>query len=158
MIEAKMPWLAGDPYFIQQDGARPHAANGTIDDLVAGGTGEGFTPVIVTQPPNSPDLNINDLGFFASLKVDVKRICTHCTSRDEMMANVVKAFEEYPRDKIDGIWACWFNNLRSVMSCDGGNDYRQAHNGGKKRKRETGSAIDLTVNLVDYDRCVRLCR
>ena len=33
-----------------------------------------------------------------------------------------------------------------------------AHNGGKKRKRETGSAIDLTVNLVDYDRCVRLCR
>jgi hypothetical protein len=44
------------------------------------------------------------------------------------------------------------------MSCDGGNDYRQAHNGGKKRKRETGSAIDLTVNLVDYDRCVRLCR
>ena len=96
MIEAKMPWLAGDPYFIQQDGARPHTANGTIEDLVAGGTGEGFTPVIVTQPPNSPDLNINDLGFFASLKVDVKRICTHCTSRDEMMANVVKAFEEYP--------------------------------------------------------------
>ena len=33
-----------------------------------------------------------------------------------------------------------------------------AHNGGKKRKRETGSAIDLTVNLVDYDRCVHLCR
>ena len=158
MIEAKTPWLAGDPYFIQQDGARPHTANGAIEDLVAGGTGEGFTPVIVTQPPNSPDLNINDLGFFASLKVDVKRICTHCTSREEMMANVVKAFEEYPRDKIDGIWACWFNNLRSVMSCDGGNDYRQAHNGGKKRKRETGSAIDLTVNLVDYDRCVRLCR
>ena len=158
MIEAKMPWLAGDPYFIQQDGARPHTANGTMEDLVAGGTGEGFTPVIVTQPPNSPDLNVNDLGFFASLKVDVKRICTHCTSRQEMMVNVMKAFEEYPREKIDGIWASWFNNLRSVMSCDGGNDYKQAHNGGKKRKRETGSAIDLTVNLVDYDRCVRLCR
>ena len=90
--------------------------------------------------------------------VDVKRICTHCTSRQEMMVNVMKAFEEYPREKIDGIWASWYNNVRSVMSCDGGNDYKQAHNGGKKRKRETGSAIDLTVNLVDYDRCVRLCR
>ena len=44
------------------------------------------------------------------------------------------------------------------MSCDGGNDCRQARNGGEKRKRETGSAIDFTVNLVDYDRCVRLCR
>ena len=158
MIEAKMPWLAGSPYFIQQDGARPHTANGTIEDLIAGGTGDGFVPIIVTQPPNSPDLNINDLGFFASLKVDVKRICTHCTSREEMMANVMKAFEEYPRDKIDGIWACWFNNLRSVMASDGGNDYKQAHNGGKKRKKDTGSACDFTVNLVDYDRCVRLCR
>ena len=54
--------------------------------------------------------------------------------------------------------ACWFNNLRSVMSCDGGNDNKQARDGGGKRKRETGSAVDLTVNLVDYDRCVRLCR
>ena len=80
-----------------------------------------------------------------------------CTE-EVMMVNVMKAFEEYPREKIDGVWASWYNNLRSVMSCDGGNDYKQAHNGGKKRKRETGSAIDLTVNLVDYDRCVRLCR
>jgi len=158
MIEAKMPWLAGSSYFIQQDGARPHTATGTIEDLVAGCTGDGFVPIIVTQPPNSPDLNINDLGFFASLKVDVKRICTHCTSREEMMVNVMKAFEEYPREKIDGIWACWFNNLRSVMSCDGGNDYKQAHNGGKRRKRETGSACDFSVNLGDYDRCKRLCR
>ena len=75
-----------------------------------------------------------------------------------MMINVMKAFEEYPRKKIDGLWACWFNNLRSVMASDGGIDYKQAHNGGKRRKRETGSACDLTVNLDDYDRCVRLCR
>ena len=30
MIEAKMPWLAGSSYFIQQDGARPYTANGTL--------------------------------------------------------------------------------------------------------------------------------
>ena len=34
------------------------------------------------------------------------------------MVNVMKAFEEYPREKIDGIWACWFNNLRSVIQRD----------------------------------------
>ena len=55
MIEAKTPWLAGDPRFIQGDGVR--AANGAIDDLVAGGAGKVFTPVIVTQPPNSPNHN-----------------------------------------------------------------------------------------------------
>jgi hypothetical protein len=64
IIEAKMPWLAGIPYFIQQDGARPHTANGTIEDLVACGTGDGFVLIIVTQTPNSPDLIFNNLGFF----------------------------------------------------------------------------------------------
>jgi hypothetical protein len=68
-----------------------------------GGRDDDFVPIIVTQPPNSPDLNINDLGFFASLNVDVKRIFTHCISRAEMMVNVMKAFEEYPRAKIDGL-------------------------------------------------------
>ena len=79
------------------------------------------------------------------------------------MVNVVKAFDEYRRDKIDGIWACSFNNLHSMLSCDVGNDYKQAHSvcvwgGERKSKRKTGSAIDMTVNLVDYDMCVRLCR
>lgn len=56
------------------------------------------------------------------------------------------------------IWACKFNNLRSVMAYDGGNDYKQAHNEGQRHKRDTDSAGDFTVNIDDYDRCVRLCR
>ena len=61
-----------------------------------------------------------------------------------------------------------FNERSGASSSEGGGEFEcrvstylvffLAHNGGKKRKRETGSAIDLTVNLVDYDRCVRLCR
>ena len=74
-----------------------------------------------------------------------------------MMANVLKTFEEYPAETLDGIWGCYFNNLRSIMACDGGNDYKQAHNGGKKRQKSTGSAVDLSVNVDDYDRCKRLC-
>ena len=42
------------------------------------------------------------------------------------------------------------------MACDGGNDYKQAHNGGKKRQKSTGSAVDLSVNVDDYDRCYEL--
>ena len=53
----------------------PHTADGTIDELIAAGTGDGWTPLIITQPPNSPDVNINDLGFFHSLKTDIKKIC-----------------------------------------------------------------------------------
>ena len=104
-----------------------HTAEGSVDDLIAAGTGDGWVPIIITQPPNSPDLNVNNLGFFHSQKTNVRLICTHCTSRVEMMANVLKAFEEYPADKLNDIWACYYNNLRSVMQSDGGNDYKQAH-------------------------------
>lgn len=72
------------------------------------------------------------------------------------MANVQKAFEEYPADKLDGVWACYCKNLCSVIQSDGGNDYKQAHKGGKRRKTETGSAIDLSVNLDNYEKCVSL--
>jgi len=156
-IEAKMPWLRGKKFVIQQDGARPHTASDTISDLEKAGTGEGWTPIIMTQPPNSPDVNINDLGFFHSLKTRVRQKSSPYDSREEMMANVLKTFEEYPAETLDGIWGCYFNNLRSIMACDGGNDYKQAHNGGKKRQKSTGSAVDLSVNVDDYDRCKRLC-
>ena len=91
MIEAKMSCLAGNLYFIQQDGAHPHTAHGTIEELVAGGTGNGFVPIILTRSPNSPDLNINDLDFYASLMVDVKRICTHCSRREKMMVSFMRS-------------------------------------------------------------------
>ena len=49
---------------------------------------------------NSPEVKTNDLGLFSSLKYHAGQICTHCASRDEMMANhVIKAFDEYPADK-----------------------------------------------------------
>ena len=154
MIEAKMPWLRGREFKIQQDGARPHTGTNTVEELQGGGTGDGWIPIIFTQPPNSPDVNINDLGLFSSLKYHVSQICTHCTSREEMMANVIKAFDEYPADKLEDKWACYYNNLRSIMSCLGGNDYKQAHNESKRRRRDTGTSVDLSINSDDYDRCV----
>ena len=33
----------------------------------------------------------------------------------------------------------------------GGNDYKQAHNNGKKRRRDIGASVDLTIDLNDYD-------
>ena len=154
MIEAKMPWLRGTKFIIQQDGARPHTGQDTVKELQDGGTGEGWTPIIVTQPANSPDVNLNDLGFFSSLKHAVSQICSHCTDRVEMMNNVEKTFWDYPADKLEDKWACYYNNLRSIMHELGGNDYKQAHNGGQKRRRETGTSVDLSISLDDYDRCV----
>ena len=37
-----------------------------------------------------------------------------------------------------------------------GNDYKQAHNDSRSLIKNTGTPIDLRVDLEDYDRCVDL--
>ena len=68
------------------------------------------------------------------------------------MARVARAFDEYPADKLEDKWACYYSSLRSTMSCLGGNDYKRAHNEGKRCRRETGTSVDLSTSLGDYDR------
>ena len=65
-------------------------------------------------------------------------------------------YEQNPKEKITDIWACYFNNLRGIMSVDGGNDYKQAHNNSRNLIKTTGTPIDLRVDLEDYDRCFDL--
>ena len=37
LIEEKLPWLKGKECYIQQDGARPHTTEGTVEDLTLAG-------------------------------------------------------------------------------------------------------------------------
>ena len=84
-----------------------------------GGTGDGWVPTTV-----APDVSLSDLGFFSSLKHDVSQACSHCTDPVEMMNSVEKAFWDYPADKLEDKWACYYNNLRSIMHELGGSDYK----------------------------------
>ena len=68
----------------------------------------------------------------------------------------MQAFNDYPSDKLEDMRASYYNNMRSIMKDLGGNDYKQAHNGGKKRKRDIGTSVDLSIDLNDYDRCIEL--
>ena len=63
------------------------------------------------------------------------------------MDSVTKAFDEYPADKLEDKWACYYSSLRSIIHELGGIDYKQAHNGGQRRKRETGTSVDLSIIL-----------
>ena len=115
-IEEKMPWMRNQTVFIQQDGAKPHAGDGTIRDQCIGtisgtirdlklaGSGDGWTMKVITQSSQSPDVNINDLGFFNSLKSRVREIQAYTTEREEMMEIVQRCFDDYPMDNLDGIY------------------------------------------------------
>ena len=54
------------------------------------------------------------------------------------------------------MWVSYYNNMRSIMKDKdlGGNEYKQAHNNGKKRRRDIGASVDHSIDLNDYDRCM----
>ena len=60
----------GLPIFIQQDNAKTHIA---VDDpaFLSVAQEDGWDIRLTCQPPNSPDLNVLDLGFFL-------QHCSHC--------------------------------------------------------------------------------
>ncbi|KAF7833179.1 mariner transposase [Senna tora] len=63
---------------------------------------DGFDIRLMCQPPNSPDMNVLDLGFFSAIqslqyKESPKTI-------DELIGVVVKAFEDYPTIKSNCIF------------------------------------------------------
>ncbi|WCJ29059.1 hypothetical protein M5689_010721 [Euphorbia peplus] len=65
----------GLPIYIQQDNARTHV-NINDDDFRRVASEDGFDIRLMCQPPNSPDLNILDLGFFNGIQsLQYKEMC-----------------------------------------------------------------------------------
>ena len=96
-VDEKMPWLRGAEYITQQDGAKPHTASGTVEELeLAGNDGRGMVPRFKTHSSQLPGVNVNDLGFFAGLKAEVRDISSRVTDREQVMDTVKTALLRYP--------------------------------------------------------------
>ncbi|XP_074266550.1 uncharacterized protein LOC141589825 [Silene latifolia] len=67
-IKSKWPASASKNISIQQDNAKPHIKCTDYDFLNAA-TADGFNISLNQQPPNSPDLNVLDLGFFSQFSL-----------------------------------------------------------------------------------------
>ena len=102
------------------------------------------------------DLSLRDLGLFSSLRRQASEACARCADRDQTTQSAVRAFNDYPSDKLEDMWASCCNNMRSIMEALGGDDYKRARDGGKERRRDVGASVDLSIDLSDYDRRVEL--
>ncbi len=87
-----------------------------------------------------------------------KEPTTPSDSRSTYLDLVREEFGNFDPYKLDTIWAIMCDNLRSTLKNRGGNDYNPEHNGRRKRQKDTGTAVDLTVPMNDYHECVRLVR
>ncbi|CAN0501098.1 unnamed protein product [Discosporangium mesarthrocarpum] len=64
-IKPRMPRPPGHTIVVQQDGAKSHTGGGVMETTQAKA---GDSIILETEPANSPDLNVNDLGFFHSIQ------------------------------------------------------------------------------------------
>jgi hypothetical protein len=114
----------GKTIYIQQDNAPSHVKsddNAMLDAIAL--TGRDIR--ILKQPPNSPDMNILDLGFFRSLQSFTDQL--NPTTLDELISGVVDEFNKYAVDKINRIFLTLQSCMLQVMRIRGGNWYKIPH-------------------------------
>lgn len=87
--------------FIQQDNAKPHLS---VSDggLTAEAHKYGWNMEMKAQPPNSPDLNVLDLGFFHSIQSIQHR--TSQNNIDELINVVINAFNDENPNTLDNVF------------------------------------------------------
>ena len=127
---------------IQQDGAPGHGTDEVLfqfdkamDELAA----TGMLPcedkiVLMTQPPNSPDTNVDDLGFFRALQSTYYQEAPR--NAGEIISMVEAAYAECPANKINCIWLTLQSVHNEIIDCHGGNDYKLPHMNKEKLERE----------------------
>ena len=120
-----MPWLRSKGVVVQQDGATPHTGKDNPEILNSAGMGRGWLVELKTQPLQSPDFNVNDLVFFASLKSRVWR--ANASSVDELVLNVFDQYEEYDGDTLERVWQSLFKVYNQTLRKLGDNDFRVEH-------------------------------
>jgi hypothetical protein len=120
---------------IQQDGAGGHTAH---DDLYLTQALEGLGLTdkisIYTQPPNSPDLNICDLGLFNALQAAYYDNAPK--NEVELITMVEQTYADYPHEMINRLFITLQTVFNSVLEHNGGNQYKITHMNKGRLERE----------------------
>jgi len=130
---------------VQQDGAPTHMHprdSEWMECLTVMGLEDKIK--LITQPANSPDLNINDLGFFNALQAAY--YCTCPKNQIELIDMVSSCFNEFPTYKINRIWLTYMSMLNEVILAAGCNKCKIPHMNKDKLEREGRLPTALEVN------------
>ncbi|CAL5349588.1 unnamed protein product [Camellia sinensis] len=119
--------------FIQQDNARPHVDPFDVEFLEAASR-EGFDIRLSYQPPNNPDMNVLDLGYFRAIQSLQYQEAP--TNIDELVYAVEKSFEELSLQTLDHVFVTLQACMLEVMKINGGNNYKLPHMAKTKLMRD----------------------
>ena len=73
-----------------------------------------------TQCPQSPDVNVLDIGFFNGLQAKSEEYRTDATGVSDFVKRSKKTFSVYPHEKLTNCFAVLLKHYRSILMCEGG--------------------------------------
>ncbi|XP_042006025.1 uncharacterized protein LOC121754786 [Salvia splendens] len=141
-IKAKWPANTSKKIFIQQDNAKPHLrpADQQFESLAST---DGFEFHLISQPPNSPDTNVLDLGYFRAIQsLQDDKIATNV---DDLLRNVFTSFEELSPQTLNRVFITLQSCLTAILQVHGKNDYNIPHLNKDKLQRTGGLPLQLQV-------------
>ncbi|KAL6564551.1 hypothetical protein OROMI_016001 [Orobanche minor] len=112
------------PIRIQQDNARTHI-DPNDEEFRAAVSRLGLNIQLTCQPPNSPDLNVLDLGFFAAIQSLQYKIASKTV--EDLIDAVKKAFHMFPCSKGNHIFLTLQECMIEIMKVRGSNTYKIPH-------------------------------
>uniref|UniRef100_H3GMD1 Tc1-like transposase DDE domain-containing protein n=1 Tax=Phytophthora ramorum TaxID=164328 RepID=H3GMD1_PHYRM len=95
---------------------------------------QGWNIRMYCQPPNSPDLNVLDLGLFAALQALQYQVVIRGV--DELIDAVEAAYEELSETTQDNIFLTLQNCMICTLRDSGGNQYKLPHMGREKLRKK----------------------
>jgi hypothetical protein len=131
---------------IQQDGATPHIGYASVELINQNIQQHHWNCTLVTQPAQSPDLNMLDLGLFHGMKSKADDIKGDGRNIDTCIQRMKQAFEEYSPTSIEIVWGVLFEVYRLVLQDNGNNSYKVPHSGVRRRGRVNQHYVDRHVN------------
>lgn len=142
-IKEKWPAECGQHVRIQQDNARPHIKDN--DPLFREASIDGgLTFTLVQQPPNSPDLNVLDLGWFAAIQaLQYQKVCHTVV---DLVKAVERSYEELTTNKLNNVFLTLQSVMVEVLVVRGQNRYKLPHLGKDAMIRADTLPLSLYVS------------
>ena len=131
----------GETIWAQHDNAPSNNLN-EDPDINREGTADGWGIKFINQPPNSPDLNILDLGFFNSIQSLQDR--TTPRTIDDLIAEVRTAFAAQKSQELGAVWTTLQSILQEIMLAKGDNNFKLPH---LKKATAAGRGVSIPMEL-----------
>lgn len=99
----------------------------------------------MSQPANSPHLNILDLGFFCAIQSLQHQTCPRTVA--DFVHAVEELFEEYSAEKVNYIFLTLQSCMKEIMKTGGDNRYKIPHMKKATLVRKNRLPLQISCNL-----------